>query len=416
MSTLSSPRVKQRRRASFRAACQMGSPTRSLATLVLHTCCSHALTVTAAWEGDEQRHLRNGSEDSIDDMISNGDKADERNASEFSESDWIMIVVLSLVFAFFVFFLGFVIGYVSILDDSVLRQYQNEGIVVLADVASADLARGRGRNRNMPRKSDDQDKNNVDSCGLVTNVYLDDPEYVAIVEYIQELSGHYRVRVRKQVRVLESDFIYQDTEGALIVHPGKATNGGTTAEGCMTILKAITTEGIDEKDPVDPEFRVKPNTDDTPYIEFPHSSSFYQSLERRKLNMLVMPNKPKSGYPLGQVERSQTLRYRLSTVFLVAFMYLLVLFCLSMAIVTIAALDDEKERHLGWIIVSVFATITVLLIPIIHVTRYNMLRNLLEEEYFESAEFARQSGEDDTTICTWGSDIYMALDSKDTQQ
>jgi hypothetical protein len=394
----------------------MRFPTLSRVILVLHTCCLHAIPVTAAWEGDEQRYLQNRSEDAIDDVISNEDEADEPSGSEFSESDWIMIVVLSLVFAFFVFFLGFVLGYVSILDDSVLRQYKNEGIVVLAEVSSADLARGRGRNRNMPRKSDNHDKSNIDSCGLVTNVYLDDPEYVAIVEYIQELSGHYRVRIRKQVRVLESDFIYQDAEGTLIVPPGKVATGGTSAEGCMTILKKISREGIDEKDQVDPESLVKPDTDDTPYIEFPHSSSFYQSLEQRKLNMLVMPNKPKSGYPLGQVERSQTLRYRLPTVFLVAFMYLLVLFCLSMAIVTIAALDDEKERHLGWIIVSVFAALTVLLIPIIHWTRYNMLRNLLEEEYFESAEFARQSGQDDTTISTWGSDVYMALDSKDTPQ
>ena len=129
-------------------------------------------------------------------------------------------------------------------------------------------------------------------------------------------------------------------------------------------------------------------------------------MESQKLELLVLKGKAKSGYPKRQLERAGTLRYRLSTVGLVLANFLLSLFCFRMAANSVQAQEDDKERSIGWTIFCSFVALTVLEVPLLHCFFNNMLQQLLEEEYFETADLV-PTNRDDSTLSSHGSDMYL---------
>lgn len=295
---------------------------------------------------------------------------------EFGETDRIIMLIIFMTFAFGIFLFGSLVGYVSILDDSIMRRYKNEGEVVVADVYSVDISRGRnGHGKSCTHRRESVD----DGDGSVASKEV---EYVAIVTYTQVLSDNYPVRVRKQVRAMESDFFHPEC----LNNPKFQPTNDCTKTG-------------DEEAAVDQENLIEGSHDHHIQI-IENKLSFLRkcSLESSKLNLLVLPGRPKSGYPREQVERAQSIRYRLSTVCLVVSNLLLSLFCIKLAIHLISEIQDERMAHIAWTIFAVFVLLTVLQILLVRLLQHKFILCTLEEEYFESGDFAPIDFDDNSSL------------------
>ena len=299
---------------------------------------------------------------------------------DFDETDRMIMVVVFLTFAFFIFLFGSFVGYISVLDDRILGRYKCEGEVVIAQVHSVEVARGRnghGRSTNhLHRCASDSDENVADA----------QIEYIATVFYTQTLSENYDVRIRKQVRAMECDFFASD----ISVTPKGSPKGSPRKDSTNTSL---------DETSVDPENLIEGCHDHQHQI-IENEISFLKKchLESSKLNLLVLPGKPKSGYPKEQAERAHSIRYRLSTVCLVISNLLLSLFCIKLAIHLISELQDERKALIAWTILTSFILSIVIQIPVIHIVLNKILVGTLEEEYFESGDFTPMEYCDDSTI------------------
>jgi hypothetical protein len=287
------------------------------------------------------------------------------------DDDWIFVMVLSLLFAFCIALFGSVLGYISVLDDSILKRYRNEGFAVEADIRSAEFLRGG---------------TGSDAVCFQAN----QKEYVVTVEYNQLISETYRIRVRKQIRVMQSDFIHPELNGA--------------HESALDERNKEANPKEDDIAGVDPESLITKR----PQIIFNQESFFQQFfLEHRKLELLVLGDHPKSGFPARQLDRRLGLRYRLSSVAFVISTILLALFCFGVAVQSIMEEEDANHRQSGWIIVWVFVTLTAAQIPCIHLLLNKILVDSLEEEYCERAELA-PAGQEDSSLSSAGSDLFLS--------
>ena len=286
------------------------------------------------------------------------------------EEDWIVVVMMSLLFSFSIALFASVIGYISTLDDSIMTRYQNDGTPIEADVTCTEFARGGG---------------GLGNGGL----YLgsNQAEFYTFVEYNQYMSGCYRIRIRKQVRARESDFRY----------PSK-------------VVSALPVLEESKEKPAAPSIEIEIDPETLRRNEEIRASQelFWKRYrqEYRRLDLLVLPDFPKSGIPLRQVERSRSFRYRVCTFGLVACILMIAAFCMVEAASTILEQEDEKKRHAGWVIFWTFTSLTFLQVPMIHCLFHQTLLGALEEEYLESAEIA-PVGNDDSSLSS-GSDMYLS--------
>jgi hypothetical protein len=313
--------------------------------------------------------------------IANGEEIDYSTVNNgddgFGEDGWILVVVMSLLFAFCISLFGSVLGYISFVDDAIMKRYQDEAFVVEADIHSTEFARGAGHN------------------GSLLCFEGNQREYCVTVEYDQIISESYRIRIQKQIRALESDFKNPD-------HP-EPNNPNTSGDAAKAAKR------LDPEAPVvDPESLVKKDKKQQPPIIVNQESFFRKFLyDHRKVELLVLNNKPKSGFPREQLDRRLSLRYRLSSLAFVISTIFLALFCFRMAIRTITEEEDAQHRLSGWIAVWVFVALIVMQIPCIHILMHTTLRDALEEEYFELAELV-PTGLDDHSTLSSGSDMFLS--------
>jgi hypothetical protein len=335
-----------------------------------------------------QSCIANG-DDEIDDS-----KNDKGEDDGFGEDGWILAVVMSLLFAFCFSLFGSVLGYISFLDDAIMKRYQTgEAFVVEADIYSTEFARGAGHG-------------SPSLVGFEGN----QREYCVTVKYDQIICESYRIRIRKQIRVLESDFILPDH---LPDHPPELLNPKTTSGDNAKATKSLDPEAAPVVDPESLMVKDNKKRPAAPIIVVNQEKFLH---DHRKLELLVLNQKPKSGFPREQLDRRLSLRYRLSSVAFVIFTIFLALFCFRRAIRFITEEEDEQDRLFGWITVWVFVALIVIQIPCIHILLHTTLRDALEEDYFELAELVPTTGQEDDDDSSSSSDSENMFLSSDGHQ
>jgi hypothetical protein len=237
-----------------------------------------------------------------------------------NEDGCLMVVMMSLLFALCISFCGSMLGYVSFLDDNLLKRYQEEASVVRADVCSADCVRTVG-----------------DGCSGCSDRGTDQREYCATIEYNQIISECYPIRVRKQIRALESDFVDADSSP-------------------------------------------QENDDD--------EKSFFKTsfLEGKKLDLFVLGGKPMSGFPQKLLERRLSFLYRISSICAIVSTLCLAAFCIYIAVRAMDDAKDQKETTVAKVAIWIFGMLIALEIPITHTFLHEPITQALEDEYFESAD------------------------------
>lgn len=314
---------------------------RAMKTLFLFLC--YASTAIANTCGN--------SDGANDDYLSQQDCDDDDDVVQFfqeseSNNEWYMMLIFSLLFGYFIILFGSVVGYFSFMEDELLRQYRQEADIVQADVVAVQFTR-RGL-QTVPCGSNHIKGENQSR------------EYVVIVEYMRGLStcSVQSMRVRKQVKVLETDFLPRTISAQSPYAPPTLHQKDTPAAQ------------------FDRQNCVLPNRSQLPSIVAPQDVS---------LELYVLSAFPKSGYPCRQAERACSLRYRCSTVVFLIFVLLLGAGCLSLAMDAIFAMEREDVNQTGgWMAVGFFLVLVALQVPMIHCLMNQCLWSILKEEYLES--------------------------------
>jgi hypothetical protein len=295
--------------------------------------------------------------------------------SDDSDSEWYMVLAFSLMFGFFISLFGATIAYFSVMEDLLMRRYIKNGELIRGDVMSVGFSRGGGR---------------VGACSRSQQR----AEYITFVEYTRQLSTNYTVRVRKQMKAKETDF-----ERPLL-------------PASSAMLKIIKVKFGDE------ESEHEEDSDPAHCDEAHCYQSYGDSLPVNALGtfptpdtieLYILPDYPKSGYPRRQVERYCSCRYRLSTAMLIAFNFALASFCARLAAEAIDDLEDIGQRRIGRYTIGIFAALVVMQVPLIHCCMQGLFSDALREEYLESGEFVPIGREDDSTLSSAGSDAYLNM-------
>lgn len=119
--------------------------------------------------------------------------------------DRVMLFFMFLVFGYIIALLGSMLAYISWQDDRILDLYLEEGLPVEGDVVSIEHTRGGAGGGQYRRSSG----SNAGGKGGCSEYGKPEKEYLVSVEYVQFLSQSYPVRIRKQLRVWESEFVVQ---------------------------------------------------------------------------------------------------------------------------------------------------------------------------------------------------------------
>jgi hypothetical protein len=281
--------------------------------------------------------------------------------------DWVFVVLVALLFAFFISLFGSFFGSVTYMDDAIMQRYKEEADVVQADVISTEFARGGA--------------GDGDVC-----FEPGQKEYCVIVEYDHLMPDNYRIRIRKQLRAMESDFVHLN-------HVGLDFPTSNDAKGD----KNRTPRRSNRDKAADIE-----SQRNSARVIFNKDAYFQKFLvEERKLELLVLDGHPKSGFSARQLKRRLSLRYRMSSMAFVLSAILVTLLCFLMAV---RAIEDTGQSS-GWIMVLSFAVLILLQGPCIHFTLRKSIQESLQEEYFEAAEVL-QTGQDDSSLSS-GSDSFL---------
>lgn len=305
--------------------------------------------------------------------VESEDISDDTTYSENSDTEWYMIVFFSFMFSFFIILFGVMIAYFSVMEDLLMRRYIEKGEVIRGDVMSVEYARGGGR---------------VGVCSQSRQ----SAEYITFVEYTRQLSTSYTARVRKQMKVRETDFL-------------RPLLPGTSA-----MLQRMTIKVGDQESDQGGE------SDDARYGVNCYES-YYDSGPVNKLGtfpttdtieLYILPDYPRSGYPRHQVERRCCYRYRLSTAALIAFDLALAAFCTRIATEAIEDLDNIEQRKVAQYAIGIFVILVAMQVPLIHCCMQKLFWDVLREEYLESGEFMPIEN-DDSSLSSAASDVYLTM-------
>lgn len=313
----------------------------------------------------------------------NEDQEDDQEEDVFEDDDyysfrkkapgdeWYMVLLFSLLFGFIITLFGAVVGYFSVLEDSLMRRYKAEGTTIFADVTSSEFARGGGK------------------VAIFTK-QRDNPEYIAFCEYNCCLAKDYTVRIRKQVKAKQSDF---------------SSNPRPGTEGMLLSIRLAVSRDA-------PDMYTELATPDDPCcggneIEDPwNEGPLRDDEERRYLELLILPGHEKSAYPRKQVERAGSMRYRLSTIGLVVFDLALAAFCTLLAANDVLALEHDGQKIIGWYAIATFFIFFLCEVPLIHYWCHESFLDALKEEYLENGEYVPMP--DDCSSLSSGSDMYLS--------
>jgi hypothetical protein len=266
--------------------------------------------------------------------------------------------------------------FLSIQEDLLIRRYCTKGVEVKGDVVSCIFARGSLAQEGQQ-------------------------EYICIVEYdfsqpVNDSSIPYpsKVRVRKQVKTRASD-----------IYVGHATIPRIPTSLAFFRQMNSTSSFAQLSPSLSTPFLHQESTEDI-FLACPT-----KSLERddaKYVDMLILPEKPCSGYPKQQILRKAELSFRLSSLGLAVFLLSVTLLSIAGAvkqIVNNATLSDS-ERLMGKAIIAIFLLFYALEIPLMYFSSCNtFISRQLEQEYFLASDHIVLERCEDSTIPSVGTGL-----------
>lgn len=283
------------------------------------------------------------------------------------ESSPACVLTFSLIFGFFIILFCTVLGYFSFMEDALMRQYIKKGEVIKGDVMKAEFARGGGQ---------------VGACSNKRAI----AEYNIFVEYPRELSTNYEVRIRKQMKAKETDFVRRPLPGS------------------NAMLQSLKTQEEDENDNIGAKKSEEVECDG--YIDIgPADPSLKAGLgQANTIELYILSDYPISALPRRQVEGRCSWRHRLATFALIVVLLALAVFCTRFAAEALVYITGAAEESIDLYSISLFAALLIVQVPLVHYCMRNMFRNILLVEYLESGEYVTIH-RDDSTLST--KDSYL---------
>lgn len=281
------------------------------------------------------------------------------------ESSPACVLTFSLVFAFFIALFGAVVCYLSFMEDALMHHYIKEGELIKGDVMSAEFARGGGQ---------------VGGCSNQRTI----AEYICFIEYTRQLAKNYEVRVRKQMRAKETDFVRPlfPKSSAMLKSLKDQAQGNNLVQG------------DDTEDSIDEYVDIEPT----------HQSSTLGRPDT--IELYVLSDFPTSALPRRQVERSCSYRHRLATFALIVVVLGLAAFCTRIAAEALFDLRDAGQERVDLFAVLLLVALVAVHVPLVHYGLRDWFWNILLEEYMESGEFVPMQ-RDDSSLSTSASDIFL---------
>ena len=281
---------------------------------------------------------------------------DDGTSDELSSDEELFLFFMFSFFALCVSLFGSFLLYISFLDDRIMKLYVDEGNLVEGEVVATAFTRG------------------VDTDVENMGKWNSEKEYFVSIEYSILLSENYPIRIRKQLRVLESDFF----------HPGRNSLGCDNNDQCASEANAVATK-------VNPRIEITASRDSFFKI--------FQFENGRKLQLLVLPDRHLSALPACQVERRLSTRYRLFSITFVIAAISIAVFCFRLAAPLLEQQMYEEGREASGYIPSIIRGTTILNsllmnfviamfaltpVPCIHHLLHDAIQSSLEGEYFET--------------------------------
>lgn len=302
-----------------------------------------------------------------EDSSSSSYREDDDNGMIYpEESSPACVVVFSLLFGFFIILFCAVLGYFSFMEDSLMRRYIKEGELIKGDVMKADFARGGGQ---------------VGACSNKRTI----AEYIIFVEYSRELSADYEVRIRKQMKVLETDFSRR------------------LVPGSSAMLQSLKSQEEGDKKANEVE------TEEILCCGYVDIESVQQSKAfacTKTIELYVLQEFPTSGLPRRQVERSCSYRHRLATFALIVVVLTLAGLCTRVAAATLVDMTDARENAIDLYSILLLAALILAQVPLVHYCMRNLFWSILLKEYLESGDYVTIH-RDDSTLSATASDISL---------
>jgi hypothetical protein len=264
-------------------------------------------------------------------------------AAEFD--GFVVAAIFTCICAICISSIGLVIFYYAYLEDQMMRRYKNEGIEVEGDVRHSEEVRTRA--------------SPTTPCSTETQGEL---EYIAVVHYKRmDESQQYATSVRKQVTVMEGDFL----EGRL-PHHVQIHVDMVDAELAQNLKHAF----------------------ETPKL----------------LELLLISAFPRSALPLQQVERSCSIQQRLPPYGLVLSIFGFTSFFVYLGIDSVPALNTTELATGYWVSGVTFA---LLFFEAVAIRRFmgEWMSGTLQEKYLEGDDISNLKSSD--TLSTTSSDCFL---------
>jgi len=273
------------------------------------------------------------------------EEAEEATQVEDDDIDGYVIVAFCVLFAACLSLIGVVIGFISFMEDYLMRCYQREGQELQAHVVSSEFVRVMSKS----------DSSHSDASGC---------EYAAFITYKMLDEEKNTQVIRKQVKCTSGDFAPSPVPPSIK-------------------FKILTFDDIESKP-----------SDDTPT----------STKSPQLIDILVLPGYLKSGLPRRYIERVCSLKYRLPTVVLVLFMIAFSALCIYVAIVSLPGWED-RDMSLFSALCVYLAVLLFIEVLFVYLCLGNVLRQAMRVQYLEGGDSVSIHG-DDTTISS-GEDSFL---------
>lgn len=306
------------------------------------------------------------------------DDASYQGTSTVAADEWYMLLSLSLMFGYCITLLGTGILSFSVHEDALMRRYRDEGEVVRGNVMTAAVVRGGGQ---------------VECCSKAKAK----PAFIAFVEYNRNMTKDYAVRIRKQVKVSQVDFIEPVRIGTIRIEVEVEGGASPSDENNFYLLNDSTQMCLTM-------------TSDFPDAFIPgQQGSLSENLfvpEHHYIELLVLPGYVRSAYPKNSVKRACSFQSRLTTLILISVFVVLVAFLTGLASKAVIDMDDERQKSIGWFAIGSLLVLIVLEVPLIHFCLNDFFAGALRAEYLELGDFVPLHG-GSSSLSSANSDSFL---------
>ena len=353
--------------------------------LIIHLTAMNSTIKFASAEDVNQYYNANQVDDHLDDFETYDDFVGY-NSGNTDNPDWFIVFILSLLFGFCFTFCGSIIAYFSLKEDRLMRDYKNFGQIAQGDIMSAESVRNHGMWFSSSHKLN---------------------EYLVYVEYTHLISDNYPIRVRKKLRVQESDFRKRDIPmSALNIDTSEIVDENLSRVDFSYQQARMSSKKNDHRISCRNSFGDESASGPIIGLNI-HRSDHFGIFGTYVIDVMVLPEFPLSAYPRNSVLRNCGVKYRFMTFALIFFELLLAAISAIFAIQTIKNLEDGRDRDIAWYGIGFFTLLLILQVPFIVIFFNSMMEQTLRDEYLTTGEIV-PSNFDDSTISS-SSDVFLMM-------